>query len=124
MEVMRRWEDVREKGWLTAAQKETLKSSTQEHHLYLNEKGEYELHEIAMLPPTAKAKDARAFLFARNSKRVLAYWHMSGAGKLAIARAGGKTEEVALDKLRYLEFDMPAEGVKAAYAAAEQRAAQ
>ena len=124
MEVMRRWEDVRAKGWLTAAQKEALKSSTQEHHLYLNEKGEYELHEIEMLPTPAKAKDARAFLFARNGKRVLAYWHMSGAGKLAIARAGGKTEEVALDKLRYLEFDMPAEGVKAAYAAAEQAGAQ
>ena len=124
MEVMRRWEDVRAKGWLTVAQKEALKSSTQEHHLYLNEKGEYELHAIEMLPTPAKAKDARAFLFARNGKRVLAYWHMSGAGKLAIARAGGKTEEVALDKLRYLEFDMPAEGVKAAYAAAEQRAAQ
>ena len=121
MEVMRRWEDVREKGWLTAAQKEALKSSTQEHHLYLNDKGEYELHEIEMLPTPAKAADARAFLFERGGKRVLAYWHMSGAGRLSIALgADGAKREVEFDRIRYIETDLPKEAVKAAYAAAEQ----
>ena len=121
MEVMRRWEDVRAKGWLTPAQKEALKSSTQEHHLYLNEKGEYELHEIEMLPTPAKAADARAFLFERGGKRVLAYWHMSGAGRLSIALgADGAKREVEFDRIRYIETDLPKEAVKAAYAAAEQ----
>ena len=121
MEVMRRWEDIRAKGWLTPAQKEALKSSTQEHHLYLNEKGEYELHEIEMLPTPAKAAAARAFLFERGGKRMLAYWHMSGAGRLSIALgADGAKREVEFDRIRYIETDLPKEAVKAAYAAAEQ----
>ena len=120
MEVMRRWEDVRATGWLTSAQKEMLKSSTQEHHLYLNDKGEYELHPIEMLPSPDKAKAVRAFLFARGGKRMLAYWHTSGAGKMSIALgAGGVRETVAVDKLRYRETDLSVEAVKAAYAAAE-----
>ena len=121
MEVMRRWEDVRAKKWLTPEQKEMLKSSTQEHHLYLNGDGGYELHAIEMLPSPPRAKDVRAFLFSRGGKRMLAYWHMSGAGKMAIALgAGGKRETVAVDGVRYIESDLPAEAVKAAYAAAEQ----
>ncbi len=120
MEVMRRWEDVRAKNWLTPAQKQMLKSSTQEHHLYVNEKGGYELLPIEMLPSPAKAKDVRAFLFTRGGKRMLAYWHMSGSGKMSIALgADGKRETVAVDKIRYLSSDLTAEAVKAAYAAAE-----
>ena len=119
MEVMRRWEDVRAKNWLTSEQKERLKSSTQEHHLYRNEKGAYELHEIEMLPSPEKAKAVRAFLFSRGGKRVLAYWHTSGAGSLEIAcGAGGARKTVPADGIRYLETDLPVEAVKRAYAAA------
>jgi hypothetical protein len=119
MEVMRRWEDVRVKNWLTAEQKERLKSSTQEHHLYLNEKGEYELHEIEMLPTPEKAKAVRAFVFTRGGKRVLAYWHTSGAGRLEIACGeGGARLTVPADGIRYLETDLPVDAVKRAYAAA------
>ena len=112
--------DLRAKRWLTPEQKEMLKSSTQEHHLYLNGNGEYELHAIEMLPSPPKAKDVRAFLFSRGGKRMLAYWHMSGAGKMAIAAgADGKRETVAVDGIRYIETDLSAEAIKAAYAAAE-----
>ena len=121
MEVMRRWEDVRAKGWLTPEQKEMLKSATQEHHLYLNEKGEYELHPIEMLPSPEKAKDVRAFMFERGGTRVVAYWHMSGAGKMSIALgADGRKETVDVDNVRYLTSDLPEAAVKAAFAAAEQ----
>ncbi len=119
MEVMRRWEDVRAKNWLTAEQKEQLKSSTQEHHLYRNEKGGYELHEIEMLPSPDKAKAVRAFVFTRGGKRVLAYWHTSGAGRLEIAcGAGGAQLTVPADGIRYVETDLSVEAVKRAYAAA------
>jgi hypothetical protein len=122
MEVMRRWEDVRVKNWLTAEQKERLKSSTQEHHLYLNEKGEYELHEIEMLPTPEKAKAVRAFAFTRGGKTVLACWHTSGEGKLEIALgADGKKATVPISGIRYLESSLPLERVKAAYAASEMR---
>ena len=119
MEVMRRWEDVRAKNWLTAEQKEQLKSSTQEHHLYLNERGEYELHEIEMLSSPEKAKAVRGFVFTRGGKRVLAYWHTSGSGRLEIAcGAGGARLTVPVDGIRYVETDLPVEAVKRAYAAA------
>ena len=122
MEVMRRWEDVRAQNWLTAEQKERLKSSTQEHHLYLNEKGEYELHEIEMLPTPEKAKAVRAFVFTRGGKTVLACWHTSGEGKLEIVLgADGKKAAVPISGIRYLESSLPLERVKAAYAASEMR---
>ena len=120
MEVMRRWEDVRARNLLTQAQKDTLKSSTQEHHLYQNGRGGYELHCIVMLPSPARAKDVRAFIFRRNGKCMLAYWHMSGAGKMSIAvGADRRRETVPVDSLRYLEYEMSPDDVKAAYASAE-----
>ena len=110
---------MRAKKWLTAEQKEQLKSSTQEHHLYLNEKGEYELHGIETLPSPEKAKAVRAFVFTRGGKRVLAYWHTSGSGRLEIAcGAGGARKTVPAEGIRYLETDLPVEAVKRAYAAA------
>ena len=122
LEVMRRWEDVRAKDWLTSEMKERLKSSTQEHHLYLNEKGEYELCDIEMLPTPEKAKNLRGFVFERNGRRTVAYWHTSGAGtaKLALG-AGGATRALAVDKLRYLETGLSKDAVVKAFAAAEMK---
>ena len=119
---MRRWEDVRAKDWLTSEMKERLKSSTQEHQLYLNEKGEYELCDIEMLPTPEKAKNLRGFVFERNGRRTVAYWHTSGAGtaKLALG-AGGATRALAVDKLRYLETGLSKDAVVKAFAAAEMK---
>lgn len=119
LEVIRRWEDVRARKWLTPGQKEALKSETQEHHLYLNGKGEYELVEMEMLPTPAKAPSARAFIFARDGKRVIAYWHTSGAARLAVDL--GKPVEVALDRLRYLETPLSFADARAAWAAAVEK---
>ena len=116
MEVMRRWEDVRERKWLTPAQKEALKSSTQEHHLYLNAEGGYELHEIEMLPTPAKAKDARGFLFERGGRRMIACWHTSGSSKFAIAL--DRAESVELAGMRYFETALSRAAAKAAWSAA------
>jgi len=117
LEVMRRWEDVRAKKWLTAEQKEALKSPTQEHHLYLNEKGEYELHEIEMLPTPANAPFLRGFVFTRNGKRTVAYWHTSGAGRV-LAALGKGGAETALDAegVRYVETDLSQGAVCKAFA--------
>lgn len=116
MEVMRRWEDVREKKWLTPEQKEALKSATQEHHLYLNAEGGYELHEIEMLSTPSKAKDARGFLFERNGKRMIACWHTSGSSKFAITL--DRAESVELSGMRYFETSLSREAAKAAWTAA------
>ena len=119
LEVMRRWEAVRVRGWLTAEMKERLKSSTQEHHLYLNRRGEYELHEIEMLPTPARAKNARGFVFEREGKTVLAYWHMTGAAQIELAMESPMT--CPLDKMRYCETELSVAEVKAAWAAAVEK---
>ena len=116
LEVMRRWEDVRAKNWLTPEMKEALKSSTQEHHLYLNEKGEYELHEIEMLPTPEKAPWLRGFVFERKGRRVIAYWHTSGSGRCVLA--DGKGTEIAADGIRYFETDASRDEAKRAFAGA------
>ncbi|MDD4623577.1 MAG: hypothetical protein PHG71_10120, partial [Kiritimatiellae bacterium] len=101
LEVMRRWEDVRAKKWLTAEQRVALKDAEREFHLDIDEKGEYALREIEMLPTSAEAKELRGFVFERGGKRVVAYWHTRGEGEFAFDWAGPKT--LKADKVRYLE---------------------
>ena len=114
LEVMRRWEDVRAKRWLTAEQKAMLKDPPKEFHLYRNERGEYELHEIEMLPTPAAAKAIRGFLFERAGKRVIACWHRFGEGTLDWALGPKAT----LGALRYFETDKTRAQVKSAWSAA------
>ena len=116
LEVMRRWEDVRERNWLTAAQKEALKSPTREHHLYRNESGEYELHEWRQIPIGGKTMEPglRAFVFERGGKRVVAYWHTFGSGRFVLKDAARTTIEAA--DLKYFETDMSEEEATRAFA--------
>lgn len=116
-EMVRRWEDVRAKGWLTAEQKVALRSPTQEHHLYPDGKGGYELHPIEMLPTPAKAPDVRGFVFERGGRRVIACWHVSGECDLALPLAEGPAN-VRLGNLRYFETSASLGEAKSAFAAA------
>ena len=121
MEVMRRWEDVRAGKWLTPSQKEALKSPTQEHHLYVNEKGEYELHEIEMLPSPENARNVRAFLFERAGRRVVAYWHASGACRLAVSLDGkGADGMFPADGIRYIATPLSRNAVRHAWTMARE----
>lgn len=113
-EVMRRWEDVRATGWLTPAQKEALKSPTQEHHLYRRADGRYELHPIEMLTPDRPG--LRAFLFEREGRRVVAYWHTADSGRFVLA--DGKGTVLEADDLKYFETDLSADAVRTAFAGA------
>ena len=138
-EVMRRWEDVRAKNWLTPAQKEELKKLDQEHILLVNEKKDYELvpyHEI----PNVAGGNVRAFLFDRNGSRYVVYWHVSGSGTLTLPLASGDFELVnelggektavaceggtsllPADNRRYLKTPLSPGAVKKAFAAAGLR---
>jgi len=97
LEVMRRWEDVRAKNWLTPEQKDALKSVTQEHHLAVNAKGEYELVEVEDFKEVADGK-VRAFMFERNGKRVVTMWHAYGEGELSLPLAGEIGKELDGEK--------------------------
>jgi hypothetical protein len=119
LEVMRRWEDVRDRNWLTKAQKEALRVPGREFHLYLNDKGEYELHEIKMLPTPSKARELRGFVFERGGKRVVSCWHTSGEGSVKIALGdGGRNISLRIAGRRYIETDLSAPEVEANFAAA------
>ena len=81
-EVLRRWEDVRVKKWLTAEQKEMLKNGNQEHILLINETGEYELLPYEEVLGTDE--NIAAFLFERKGKSCAVIWHKTGEGEAEI----------------------------------------
>ena len=112
--VMRRWEDVRAKRWLTPEQRAALKDPKREFHLYETAPGAYELCEIEMLPTPDGARHLRGFVFERGGRRVVACWHTAGAGTLDWT-LGPRTD---LSDLKYVETDLSREAVRAAWAAA------
>ena len=115
MEVVRRWEDVRAKKWLTPEQKEMLKDPVREHHLYLNEAGGYELVEWKQIPVGGGklVPGLRAFLFERGGKRVVAYWHTSGRARYVLADETGT--EIEAEGLKYFKTDLSAAAAEAAF---------
>lgn len=82
LEILRRWEDVRKKKWLTQEQKEQLKDAKQEHILLINEAGEYELAPYWELE--TGAEDVSAFFFSRSGKNYVVCWHKTGSGTLTL----------------------------------------
>lgn len=118
LEVLRRWEEVREKKLLTPEQREALRDAKREFHLYKDEVGAYELCEIEMLPTPVGAKHLRGFLFERTGKRVVAAWHTAGEG--TIDWAFGPKEKLA--GIRYFTSSNSCEAVRTAWAAAKLEA--
>jgi hypothetical protein len=85
MEVLRRWEEVRARHWLSNEQKEMLKDLKQEHILLLNEKDEFELVPYEQIMNVAgESREVRAFTFKRNNELYVVYWHISGSKKLEL----------------------------------------
>ena len=80
LEVMRRWEDVRAKNWLTPLQKMALRDPDQEHTLLINETGDYELVPYDRIP-TGEERIS-AWYFERAGKRYVTCWHTAGEGHL------------------------------------------
>ena len=83
LEVLRRWEDVRRKNWLTNEQKKALRDTTQEHILLVNEMQDYELVPYTRIQSAAHGdKRISAFVFERQNKTYVVFWHTTGRGKL------------------------------------------
>ena len=130
LEVIRRWEEVRLTDWLTDEQKEGLRSPGQEHILLINEEGDFELVPYRQLTDTGNDNpDLRAFIFSRNSRTWVVYWHCRADGNLVLpvsadqvklyetlgdelAVDGHQTEcSVPLGNRRYLSFSLSADKV-------------
>jgi hypothetical protein len=123
LEVVRRWEDVRGKNWLTREQKLALRKLEQEHTLLIDEGGQYVLVPWEQVEGLAATSDTlRVFLFERNGHIWAAYWHPSGKGSLELplearhmqlmrevgkpvtVKGNGKGVTLPLGERRYLEF--------------------
>lgn len=124
LEVIRRWEDVRARRWLTQEQKMALRNLEQEYTLLVDEHGAFVLTPCAQIENVA-GKDApvRAFIFEREGKVWASYWHTSGEGLLAVplgakqmtltrelgkslpVKGGDERVTLPLGERRYLEFD-------------------
>ena len=128
LEVMRRWEDVRARKWLTPACRERLRDPAREFHLLLNGRGAYELVELTPAPVSA-------FVFERDGETYATWWHTSGSATLKLpaavtllARIDGEAVPTAsengrvalpADNRRYLKTRLSKADLVAAFAAAE-----
>ncbi len=139
LEVIRNWEEARIQNFLSAKQKEELKSPDQEHILLKDEAGNFELIPYRQLNNVANhSADVRAFLFRKARKTWVVYWHVRGEGFLRLPvvdekihfseKAGEKTaimqgaknySIVPVDHRRLLVFDLPEKKVAEIIAKAE-----
>jgi hypothetical protein len=139
MEVIRNWEEARIQNFLSAKQKEKLKDPDQEHILLKNETGKFELIPYRQLRTGANhSADIRAFLFERNKKTWVVYWHVRGEGHLKIPVDAGKLQliekpgeepivlqntknhsVIPVDSRRYLIFDLSSKQVEQLLSKAE-----
>ncbi len=138
LEVIRRWEDARIQGFLTNEQKEGLKNPAQEHILLINESGGFELRPYRQLTGFAGGdRDLRAFVFERNNKTWVSYWHCRGEAELVLPvspdniqlfeglgkevpiQAKGENVVVPVGKRRYMAFSLTVEKVAGALTNAE-----
>ena len=125
-DVIKIWEDARIEGRLSREQKDALKDLDQEHHLFINEDGEYELVPIRQLDGVAGGHAPRAWLFTRETEPGAAYailWEDDDAelivdfpaARLTLLRPFGVTLEgvreeegrtrVMVGSRRYLRFE-------------------
>lgn len=96
LEVIRRWEEVRSKGWLTAAQKSQMRDLSQEHTLLIDERRNFELAPYSQIEKVAgQDGPARAFVFQRNGRVYVAFWHTSGQGSLQLTLDRRQTKLMA-----------------------------
>ena len=85
LETVRCWEDVRRKKWLTSAQKEMLKDPAREFHLLQDGKGGYDLVEWRQLNVAGgKWTPVRAFVYEKNARRHVVYWHIADKARLVL----------------------------------------
>lgn len=107
LEVLRRWEQIRANHGLTIDQKEMLKNLSQEHHLLINEQGNYELVPIEIINNVAgNSREIRASMFERNGMIYVLYSHISekkelklniSPEKLTLFSKFGQSEEIKQD---------------------------
>ena len=85
-EVLRRWEEVRARKWLSDEQKQMLRNPEQEFILLLDEESNFELVPCDRVPGVAGgSSDVIAYTFERKGALYAVYWHISEDRELELA---------------------------------------
>lgn len=122
-EVLRRWEEIRKKRWLTPEQKVSLRNLDQEHSVLIDERGNFVLVPCTQIERVAgESSPGRAFVFEYDNNTWVSYWHTSGHGTLRLpllardltvmrelgkpvaTRNSGEQTILPLDGRRYIRF--------------------
>lgn len=134
-EVLRRWEDLRQKNLITQEMKEKLRNNAQEHILLINERKESEMVPYDCIKNAANGNtDVSAFIFDRNGQSYVVCWHNTGSGYLSLplsckdviyeAEIGGEKLAIEADEnsvtiplagRHYLSSSLPKEVLKEAF---------
>lgn len=127
LEVIKNWEEARIAGSLTDEQKSQLREAAPEHILLRDETGKIEIIPYQpVIHAAQKTARIKAFLFSKDAKTWVVYWHTTGSGLLTIPvppdrvslwkrpgererfeRAEKNSVVVPVDKRRFLVFDLP-----------------
>ncbi len=137
MEVIRRWEDVRAKKWLTEEQKLLMRDTTDEYTLIIDKNGEYQLVRYEEI--TEAPEEISAFIFEYDNSRYVTLWHKDGEDKLTLTLPHSKVKylsEVFGEELefsgdegsvtlevsskKYLKTSLSEEKIRAAFKAAKE----
>ena len=134
-EVLRRWEEIREKRWLTPEQKASLRNLNQEHTALIDERGNFVLVPCTQIERVGgENSPGRAFAFEYENSTWVSYWHTSGRGTLRLPlpasyltvmrelgkpvaiKNSGKQALLPLDERRYIRFrNVPRAEIVAAF---------
>ncbi len=135
LEVIRRWEEVRARNFLTEQQKTELRNPAQEYTLLIDENDRFELQPYRQIDGTPE--NVRAFVFNRKGTTWAVYWNPRGAGTVKLPVAAGKIrlyekpgEEMTVDgdedhvllpndRRRYVSIDLPESAVIRLFQGAE-----
>jgi hypothetical protein len=127
--IFNHWENAKRLGVFTEEQKEKLKKAGREFLLLADGKGGYELHECRQIE-TGAGDHIRAFLFEKEGRQWVRYWHTSGEALLTLPGISSrvllydgrmKKKQVKPQRgkvvlpagdIRYLSFDLPEEEVR------------
>lgn len=90
LDMIRRWSDARRRGFVTGEWKARLCDGGREHHLLDDGKGGYELVEWEQLNVAGgQWTPVRAFLYEKDGRRHVVYWHVAGSGRLDLGDGHG-----------------------------------
>ena len=123
------WEEFRIAGLMTAEQKQELRESNQEHLLFKDVEGKYEIIPYKKVESVAgNSSSIRAFLFNRVGKAWVLLWHTQGEellqipvskkditlyemqrGKKKRHEGSGNHTTISVGDCQYVVFDLPAE---------------